>query len=78
MSIEKRYFTSDLASLAYASSSFLDGDALDIGGDAVRATEVEHLLGGRMPPMSEPERLRLPNRRPKGATTRETRRCRHG
>ncbi len=43
--MEKRYFTSDLSSLLVGFVDLLDRDHFDIGGDVVRAAEVEHLLG---------------------------------
>ena len=45
MSMEKRYFTSDLSSLLVGFVDLLDGDDFDVGGDVVLAAEVEHLLG---------------------------------
>ena len=45
MSIEKRYFTSDLSEPLVGFVDLLDGDDFDVGGDVVLAAEVEHLLG---------------------------------
>ena len=45
MSIEKRYFTSDLKQPLVGFVDLLDRDDFDIGGDVVLPAEVEHLLG---------------------------------
>ena len=44
MSIEKRYFTSDLMQPFVGFVDVLDRNDLDIGRDVVLAAEVEHLL----------------------------------
>ena len=61
ISIEKRYFTSDLEQPFVGFVDLLDGDHFDVGGDVVLAAEVEHLLGlGNPADGIEPDRLRRP------------------
>ena len=44
MSIENRYFTSDLSNRLVRFVDLLDGNHFDIGGDVVLAAKIEHLL----------------------------------
>jgi hypothetical protein len=44
LSIEKRYFTSDLGSRFVGFIDLLDGDDCDVGGNVMFAAKVEYLL----------------------------------
>src|SRR5580704_4864540 len=64
--IEKRYFTSDLSSLSYASLTFWIGmtSTSEVMLCAPQKSSISWVSG--RPPMGEPERLRRLNRSPKG------------
>jgi len=70
ISMEKRYFTSDLSSRSQASMSFWMGMTSTSAVMLCAPQKLSISWVSGMPPMNEPERLRRPSRRPKAETVR--------
>ena len=75
MSIENRYFTSDLSNLSYASLTFWMGMTSTSAGDVVFAAKVEHLLRFGDTADGEPERLSSAQDQAEGRNSERLFRC---